>query len=123
MNMIRNYGHEYADLETILKVKGAIWAVGNIGSMELSAPFLETSDAVQLIVSIAETSKVMSLRGTALFALGLLSRSIHGQEILTEQGWEVGVDDLGQSLGICLPSDFTKLFMVSNSSIVAAYMC
>lgn len=112
VTIIRTHGLEAVDAETILKVKGAIWAVGNIGSMELSAPFLEVSEAVQLIVRIAELSKVMSLRGTAFFALGLISRSIHGQEILAEQGWEFAVDDMGVSLGVCLPADFGKLFLV-----------
>jgi rapamycin-insensitive companion of mTOR len=113
VNIIRKYHMEDSDQEIILKLKGAIWAVGNIGSMELSASFLESSDAVQLIVQIAQTSKVMSVRGTAFFALGLMSQSIHGQDILVQEGWEVGVDDMGNSIGICLPGDFTKLFLVS----------
>lgn len=118
--IIRAHGQEDTDPEIILKVKGAIWALGNIGSMELSAVFLESSEAVQLIVRIAETSRVMSLRGTALYALGLMSRSIHGQEILSEHGWEVGVDDMGQSNGICLPTDITKLFLVRVSFDLAS---
>jgi len=117
--IIKTHGMEDTDTETILKLKGAIWAIGNIGSMELSAPFLDSSLAVELVVRIAEQSKVMSVRGTAFFALGLITKSIHGQEMIAEQGWEVAVDDFGQSLGICLPADFGKLFMVrfANASL------
>ncbi|KAF4637249.1 hypothetical protein G7Y89_g821 [Cudoniella acicularis] len=40
---IRDYGMLSDDAELILKVKGCLWAVGNVGSMELGAPFLEES--------------------------------------------------------------------------------
>ncbi|KAF1837369.1 cytosolic regulator pianissimo [Decorospora gaudefroyi] len=107
---IRDFASENDDAETILKVKGCLWAVGNVGSMELGAPFLENSDVVKWIVQIAEQSEVMSLRGTAFYVLGLISRSLHGQEILLEYGWDGVVNDAGEALGFCLPLDFAKLF-------------
>lgn len=109
---IREFGMEDDDLETILKVKGCLWAVGNVGSMELGAPFLEKSDVVKWIVQIAETSEVMNLRGTAFFVLGLISRSLHGQEILIEYGWDGVVNETGETLGFCIPLDFKKLFSI-----------
>jgi hypothetical protein len=112
---IRDYAMEADDAETILKVKGCLWAVGNVGSMELGAPFLEESDVVKWIVKIAETSEVMSLRGTACYVLGLISRSLHGQEILLEHGWDGVVNEYGEALGFCLPLDFRKLFSVGHS--------
>ena len=107
---IQDFATESEDCETILKVKGCLWAVGNVGSMELGAPFLENTDVVKYIVQIAETSEVMTLRGTAFFVLGLISRSLHGQEILAEYGWDGTVNVLGESLGYSLPLDFNKLF-------------
>ena len=97
----------------MLKVKGCMWAVGNIGSMEFGAPFLEETDAVALIVKIAENSGVTTMRGTAFFVLGLISRSIHGMEILLENGWETRTDSLGRSLGYCLPVQVERLFSAS----------
>jgi rapamycin-insensitive companion of mTOR len=107
---IQDFATESEDCETILKVKGCLWAVGNVGSMELGAPFLENTDVVKYIVQIAETSEVMTLRGTAFFVLGLISRSLHGQEILAEYGWDGTVNVLGESLGYSLPLNFNKLF-------------
>ncbi|EUC50359.1 hypothetical protein COCMIDRAFT_1078 [Bipolaris oryzae ATCC 44560] len=107
---IRDFASENDDPEIILKVKGCLWAVGNVGSMELGAPFLENSDVVKWIVQIAEQSEVMSLRGTAFYVLGLISRSLHGQEILLEHGWDGVVNDSGEALGFCLPLDFNRLF-------------
>jgi len=112
---IREFAMENDDAETILKVKGCLWAVGNVGSMELGAPFLEKSDVVKWIVKIAETSEVMSLRGTAFYVLGLISRSLHGQEILLEYGWDGVVNESGEALGFCLPLDFKKLFSVCGA--------
>jgi hypothetical protein len=107
---IRDYGMLSDDPELIVKVKGCLWAVGNVGSMELGAPFLEESDVVEQIVKIAESHEMMSLRGTAFFVLGLISRSAHGLEILSEFGWDSNTTTMGTSLGLCLPKDLSKLF-------------
>jgi hypothetical protein len=109
---IQDFAMEEEDPETILKVKGCLWAVGNVGSMELGAPFLEHTDVVKYVVQIAERSQVMTLRGTAFFVLGLISRSVHGQEILAEHGWDGTMNVMGESLGYVLPMDFEKLFSI-----------
>lgn len=108
--IIEEKGMENSDLEVMHQVKGAMWAVGNIGSMELGGPLLESSTVVELIVKISEQSEVLSMRGTAFLVLGLISRSVYGQEILAEQGWDSAIDEMGQSRGICLPSNLYKLF-------------
>jgi rapamycin-insensitive companion of mTOR len=118
---IRDFAMEDDDSEIIVKVKGCLWAVGNVGSMELGAPFLESSDVVQWIVKIAEQSEVMSLRGTAFYVLGLISRSLHGQEILLEYGWDGVVNDAGEALGFCLPLHFQKLFAVSRGIMTSQH--
>jgi hypothetical protein len=107
---IRDYGMLSDDPELILKVKGCLWAVGNVGSMELGAPFLEESDVVENIVKIAESHEVMSLRGTAFFVLGLISRSVHGLEIMSEFGWDSKTSNMGASLGLCIPQNLNKFF-------------
>lgn len=109
-NTIREYGMLSDDPELILKVKGCLWAVGNVGSMELGGPFIAESDVVQNIIKIAESHEIMSLRGTAFFVLGLISRSLHGLEILTEHGWDSNTTTMGVSLGLCIPQDLTKFF-------------
>lgn len=110
---IRDHGMETGDPETLTKVKGCLWAVGNVGSMELGAPFLEASDVVEQIIKIAEKHEVMSLRGTAFFVIGLISRSTHGLEILSEHGWDANTTPLGNSLGFCIPGNLSKLLSLS----------
>ena len=113
---IRDHGMETIDQELILKVKGCLWAVGNVGSMELGAPFIEETDVVENIVKIAENHEIMTMRGTAFFVLGLISRSLHGSEILLEFGWDGATTIMGESLGFCLPTDLRRLFSVCSSA-------
>ncbi len=115
VSIIQDSWSEHEDPETMLKVKGCLWAVGNVGSMELGAPFLEDSDVVSWIVRIATNSEVMTMRGTAFFVLGLISRSLHGMEILAEHGWNAASDSMGRSLGYSLPPDLNLLFSVSQA--------
>lgn len=103
---------EDVDLESLVKLKGCLWAVGNIGSMELGSTFLEESDIVRVIVKIAEHSQVTTLRGTAFFILGLISRSLHGMEIIAENGWDAATDQRGRSIGYCLPQRLDGFFSV-----------
>ncbi|MCJ1472570.1 hypothetical protein MMC13_001219 [Lambiella insularis] len=114
---IQDNWSENEDAETLLKLKGCLWAVGNVGSMELGAPFLEDTDVVGRIITIAQESEVMSMRGTAFFVLGLISRSLHGIEILSEHGWDAATNQNGQSLGYCLPPSLDVLFSVRASTI------
>ena len=54
---------EEEDMEIIIKLKSCLWAVGNIGANDGGVPFLEKSGIVREIVSIAEQSSVISLKG------------------------------------------------------------
>lgn len=107
-NTIREYGMQADDPELMTKVKGCMWAVGNVGSMERGAPFLESCSVVAHIVRIAEQHDVMSMRGTAFFVIGLISRSVHGLEILSELGWDANTNSLGVSTGFCVPTNLSR---------------
>jgi rapamycin-insensitive companion of mTOR len=55
--------NEEEDTEVILKLKSCLWAVGNVGANDGGVPFLAKSGIVKEIVSIAEQSNVISLKG------------------------------------------------------------
>ena len=111
---VRDFSLNDDDFETLVKVKGSLWAIGNIGSMDLGAPFLEEDDIVRRVIDIAEGAEVMSVRGTACFALGLISRSLHGMQMLSENNWETTVDARGRSLGLCIPRNLQRLCIRST---------
>ena len=118
---VRDFNLNDDDFETLVKIKGSLWAIGNIGSMDLGAPFLEEDDIVQQIVRIAEGAEVMSVRGTACFALGLISRTLHGVQMLSENGWETTMDSRGRPLGLCIPRDLQRLCMRSEFDSTPAH--
>jgi hypothetical protein len=109
---IRENGQEHEDHEIVTKVKGCLWAVGNIGSMPFGAPFLDEANIVESIIQIAETSQVLTLKGTAFFVLGLISKTMQGLEILLEYGWDGTTSTMGDSLGFCVPFSLHKLLSV-----------
>ncbi|EAS33319.3 cytosolic regulator Pianissimo [Coccidioides immitis RS] len=110
---IQDYDIQEEDPEVLQRVKGALWAVGHLGSMELSAQFFEGSPVFQLIIKIAEHAAVLTMRGTAFFVLGLISTSRHGLEMLIEAGWDAPVDYKGQSLGSCMPINLERMYKIS----------
>jgi rapamycin-insensitive companion of mTOR len=117
---VRDFKMDEEDTEALTKAKGCLWAIGNVGSMELGSPFLEESEIVGNIVNIAEHAEVISMRGTACFVLGLLSRSTHGYEMLREHGWDTAVNSHGHSLGLCMPNDLDRLCSVSSPLVITA---
>lgn len=112
-DFIRSNRDECSDPEIVTKVKGCLWAVGNIGSMPYGAPFLEEEGVVEDIIWIAEQSEVMTLKGTAFFVLGLISRTWVGVEVLRSYGWEAGVEGVtGEPKGLVMPTKIRGLLYV-----------
>jgi rapamycin-insensitive companion of mTOR len=111
---IQQHSQEHEDPEIVTKVKGCLWAVGNIGSMPYGAPFLDEAEIVEPIIRIAETSQVLTLKGTAFFALGLISKTMQGLEILLEHGWDGTTSTMGETLGFCVPLDLRRLLSVGT---------
>ncbi|KAG8875681.1 hypothetical protein FRB97_004816 [Tulasnella sp. 331] len=104
-HFIRQHGLESEDLDVIVKLKSVLWAVGSVGAHIGGLPFLEDEGIIPNVVEIAETSLVLSVRGTAFFVLGLLSSTIQGAEMLDELEWESTITPLGETTGLCIPLD------------------
>ncbi|KAG9036760.1 hypothetical protein FRB95_008091 [Tulasnella sp. JGI-2019a] len=104
-HFIRQHGLESEDMDLIVKLKSVLWAVGSIGAHVGGLPFLEEEGIIPSVVEIAETSLVLSVRGTAFFVLGLLSSTIQGAEMLDELEWESTITPLGETTGLCIPLD------------------
>lgn len=60
---IRQHAKENDNMQIIQQLKAVLWAVGNIGATKNGLPFLEEEDIVKDIVSMAENSEVLSLKG------------------------------------------------------------
>ncbi|KAG0654436.1 hypothetical protein C6P46_001643 [Rhodotorula mucilaginosa] len=98
--------HEDSDLDAdyVVMLKAVLWALGHIGSSSPGLLLLDEYDLLTQIVQIAAFSPVFSLRGTATFALCLLTSTEEGAEILDELGWESVFDLYSRPVGLCVPT-------------------
>ncbi|KAF9286034.1 hypothetical protein BGZ68_003305 [Mortierella alpina] len=114
---IREHCAECKDTAVISDLKSVLWAVGNIGSTTGGLPFLEEEDLIKYIVGMAERSKVLSLKGTCFYVLGLLCKTTQGIEILEDYGWQ-GILHLDKTpRGLCLPKDLDRFLEVPRWSL------
>ncbi|KAL5482443.1 hypothetical protein ACEPAI_9037 [Sanghuangporus weigelae] len=109
---IRQHALENDDIEIIFRLKSVLWAVGNVAIGEGGLRFLEEEDIIPILIETAETSPILSLRGTCFFALGLISSTAQGAEILDDYGWEATLSPLGAPTGLCIPADIEKFVAI-----------
>lgn len=110
-NFIQENGLSCYDDDSLVKLKGCLWAVGHAGSNSSGASFLESTGVVNDIIKIAEESPIYSLKGTAFLVLGLISSTVEGSEILDELEWESVERVMGYPLGICLPRNLENFLI------------
>ncbi|KAJ3339684.1 hypothetical protein HDU93_007910 [Gonapodya sp. JEL0774] len=103
-----------ADLEpeNISKLKAVLWAVGHVGTSEMGHTFLSEANIIVDIVALAESSPVLSVRGTSFCVLGLISMTGRGAEVLDSLGWHVVLNHKRSYTGLCVPRDFSKILKV-----------
>ncbi|XP_034564894.1 rapamycin-insensitive companion of mTOR-like [Notolabrus celidotus] len=74
--------------EGIKQLKAALWALGNIGSSTWGLNLLQEEGVIPDVVDLAHSCEVLSIRGTCLYVLGLLSQTRQGCDLLKQQGWD-----------------------------------
>ncbi|XP_022600146.1 rapamycin-insensitive companion of mTOR-like [Seriola dumerili] len=74
--------------EGIKQLKAALWALGNIGSSNWGLNLLLEERVIPDIVALAHHCEVLSIRGTCLYVLGLISKTRQGCDTLKQQGWD-----------------------------------
>ncbi|GAN00739.1 cytosolic regulator pianissimo [Mucor ambiguus] len=102
------------------QLKAVLWALGNIGATKNGLPFLEEEDVVKDIVEMAESSDILSLKGTCYFVLGLIAKTQQGVELLGEIGWESVVSSNGEPEGLCVPLNLSRFLSIRNWKYKAA---
>ncbi|OUM61326.1 hypothetical protein PIROE2DRAFT_45313 [Piromyces sp. E2] len=118
-NYIRKYGMKNLNRKKLLKLKSILWAVGNIGSSKSGITFLLEEDIIKNIVEIAEKSKVLTLKGTSFYIIGMISKTSTGIEKLEEYGWNSPYLPFGKLNGICVPNHSSQFL---NVIIIFSYM-
>ncbi len=73
--------------EVWLEYKAAIWALGSVAASNLGVAHLEKQGIINILVNIAENCNILSLKGTAFYALGLVATTREGALALGSRGW------------------------------------
>ncbi|KAJ1723395.1 hypothetical protein LPJ53_002259 [Coemansia erecta] len=68
-------------------LKATLWAIGAMGASKEGFLLLEPFDVLARVTEVAREATSMSIKGTCLYALGLLSRSQFAAELFRERGW------------------------------------
>ena len=81
--------HDTSTNRKIVELKAALWSVGHIASTHsgLSLVIELGEDVIPSIVFIGSQSDVMSVRGTCLYVLGMISMTESGVHLLEHSGW------------------------------------
>ncbi|KAJ2701780.1 hypothetical protein FB645_004539 [Coemansia sp. IMI 203386] len=70
-------------------LKATLWAIGAMGASREGYLLMEPYDAMGKILEVARQATSMSIKGTCLYALALLSRSQFAAENFKERGWRL----------------------------------
>lgn len=118
LGVLKGSGHltDYCEIlikqGSVLNKRAVLWALGCVGSTDLGAEELDRIGAVKLMVHIAEKCPILSLRGTAFQALGLISRNLVGKRVLLALGW---VCNEVNNAAIILPSNLDSFFFIEKT--------
>ncbi|XP_062867230.1 rapamycin-insensitive companion of mTOR [Trichomycterus rosablanca] len=74
--------------EGIKQLKAALWALGNVGTSNWGLNLLQEENVIPDVIALAHHCEVLSIRGTCLYVLGLISKTKQGCELLKLQGWD-----------------------------------
>lgn len=74
--------------EGIKQLKAALWALGNIGSSNWGLNLLQEENVIPDILALAQHCEVLSVRGTCIYVLGVISKTRQGCELLKQFGWD-----------------------------------
>ncbi|KAM9392798.1 LOW QUALITY PROTEIN: rapamycin-insensitive companion of mTOR-like [Pholidichthys leucotaenia] len=74
--------------EGIKQLKSALWALGNIGSSNWGLNLLQEENVIPDILLLAQHCEVLSVRGTCVYVLGVISKTKQGCEVLKQCGWD-----------------------------------
>jgi len=96
---------------SLLQKRGSLWTIGHIGSTSSGLKLI--TNIIPNIIWLAQNSNNLTLRGTSLYALGLISRTYEGKQRLIQNGWSMYTqeEDINRVLSIAhieYKGDITK---------------
>uniref|UniRef100_A0A674BMQ6 RPTOR independent companion of MTOR complex 2 n=1 Tax=Salmo trutta TaxID=8032 RepID=A0A674BMQ6_SALTR len=102
--------------EGIKQLKAALWALGNIGSSNWGLNLLQEENVIPDILALAQHCEVLSVRGTCVYVVGVISKTRQGCEVLKQYGWDT-VRHSRQTLWPVTPDEVDKPMTSKLSSV------
>ncbi|XP_072244394.1 rapamycin-insensitive companion of mTOR-like isoform X2 [Leuresthes tenuis] len=103
--------------EGIKQLKAALWALGNIGSSNWGLNLLQEENVIPDILTLAQHCEVLSVRGTCVYVLGVISKTKQGCEVLKQFGWDA-VRHSRRTLWPVTPDEVDSQLLISELSSV-----
>jgi hypothetical protein len=94
----------------MLKKRAALWAIGHIGSHENGIKLVLEQELVQPLIKLAENAETLSLRGTCIYIIGMLSNTSIGRSAIQKHSW-ICSKTKGIT-AVCLPREPKVIFHV-----------
>ncbi|XP_013141294.1 PREDICTED: rapamycin-insensitive companion of mTOR [Papilio polytes] len=80
-------GRKCSTEQEIMELKASLWAVGSAALSGAGLRQVAAGDAPRLVVRLATSTPVYSVRATAFYVLGLFATTFEGANILSDLGW------------------------------------
>lgn len=96
----------------LISKRAALWALGHIGANENGIKLIIEADLVQPIIHLAESADFLSLRGTCIYIIGMLSNTSSGKHAIQKYDW-IASRTKGIN-SVCLPRDPHTLFTINE---------
>ncbi|PIA13096.1 hypothetical protein COEREDRAFT_49909 [Coemansia reversa NRRL 1564] len=71
----------------ITGLKATLWAIGAIGASRDGYLMLQSYNVIDKIIEVMHQTTSLSLKGTCLYGLALISRNMFAAEVFREKGW------------------------------------
>ena len=112
------------DNNSNLQLRSCLWALGMIGSSKTGLSLLNLVcrnadiNIIDDICILTKESPTLSIRGTCLYVLGLLSRTQSGMNQLSKYGFGFPADNLELDLAVAIPEDIVDFFEMGQTNYV-----
>jgi hypothetical protein len=119
---IERYIQNLAGIHPAINKKAWMWAIGGVGAVDQGAEYICRLNTLEVLIEIARSSEILTLRGTSLEVLSYLSRSTICKAALEKLGCKCTNDSFLPSC-ILLPGIIQDPFASSSSILYEFDSC
>ena len=98
--------------------------MGHISSHENGIKLILETTLVKDVIEMAENAQILSLRGTCIYIIGMMSRTSAGRREIQKYNWLYSKSQVASgAVSVCLPRDPKNLFKVEAGPFIGSLTC